>query len=193
MTRRTILIALWATLMAPFGALLLRSGADPDAQVAATGYWAMAWLALAVVMTPLARIWPGLTRWLWLRRAVGLAAFAGSAVHLWCYVAAMRGFAEPGGEWALIAAEALTPGILTGWIALTLLLPPAIASNDAMMRRLRTAWKPVQRLAWPAAAVAIVHLAVVHDGFSTALAVAAVIGAVQAARFFPVRSTRKAI
>lgn len=193
MKRRGILLALWAVLMAPFAVLMAGPGDDPDALVAASGNWAMGWLALAVVMTPLARAWCGLTRWLWLRRAVGLAAFGGSLVHLWLYVLAMRSFAEPGGEWALIADEAFTPGILTGWLALALLLLPALASNDAAMRRLRQAWKPVQRLAWPAAALAIVHMAVVHDGFSLALAVGAVIAAVQVARFFPVRSSRKAI
>ena len=191
--RRGILWALWAVLMAPVVLLLMAPGDDPDALVAASGNWAMAWLAVAVVMTPLARLWRGLARWLWLRRAVGLAAFAGSVVHLWLYVLAMRGFAEPGGEWALIAEEAFTPGILTGWLALILLLLPALASNDRAMRWLRQAWKPVQRLAWPGAALALVHMAVVHDGFSLALAVGGVIAGLQMARFFPVRSTRKAI
>jgi sulfoxide reductase heme-binding subunit YedZ len=191
--RRVILMALWAVLMAPFALLAASTGGDPDALVAASGNWAVAWLALAVVMAPLARLWRGLARWLWLRRAVGLAAFGGSVVHLWLYVLAMRGFAEPGGEWALIADEAFTPGMLTGWLALALLLLPAIASNDAMLRFLRQGWKPVQRLAWPAAGLAIVHMAVVHDGFSLALAVGGVIAGLQMARFFPVRSTRKAI
>lgn len=191
--RRVILMALWAVLMAPFALLLASPGDDPDANVAASGNWAMAWLALAVVMTPLAKLWRAVSRWLWLRRAVGLAAFGGSMVHLWLYVLAMRGFAEPGGEWALIAEEAFTPGILTGWLALALLLLPALASNDAMMRWLRQGWKPVQRLAWPAAGLGIIHMAVVHDGFSLALAVGGVIAGVQMARFFPVRSTRKAI
>lgn len=198
MNRRVLLVALWAVLMAPFAVLLAAPGDDPDALVAASGNWAMAWLAVALVMAPLARRWRGLARRLWLRRAVGLAAFGGSLVHLWLYVLAMRSFAEPsegvlGGEWALIADEALAPGILTGWLALALLLPPALASNDAAMRRLRQAWKPVQRLAWPAAALALLHMAIVHDGFSIALAVAGVIAVVQAARFLPVRSTRKAI
>lgn len=193
MTRQAALAALWAALMAPLLLVAVTASAgdaDHDALVAASGNWAVAWLALALVMTPLAGLWRGLARWLWLRRAVGLAAFAASLVHLWLYVLAMRGFAGPGGEWALMADEALTPGILTGWIALALLLPPALASNDAAMRRLGALWKRVQRLAWPAAVAGFVHMAVVHDGLAWAMAVAAVVAGLQLVRFFP--ATRKA-
>jgi sulfoxide reductase heme-binding subunit YedZ len=188
MNRRVALLALWAVLMAPLALLWRQAVAadDPDALVAASGNWAMAWLAMAVVMTPLARAWRPLARLLWLRRAMGLAAFGASGVHLWLYVLAMRGFAEPGGEWALMAEEAFTPGILTGWAALALMLPPALASHDAAMRLLRRAWKPVQRLALAAAVLALVHMAVVHDGMAWALAVAGVVGGLQLVRFFPV-------
>jgi sulfoxide reductase heme-binding subunit YedZ len=192
MNRRLALLALWAVLMAPLVGLWWQAAspdADLDALVADTGNWAMAWLAIAVVMTPLAKLWRPLARLLWLRRAVGLAAFAASLAHLWLYVLAMRGFAEPGGEWALIADEAVTPGILTGWIALALMLPPALASNDAAMRLLRRSWKPVQRLAWPAAGVALAHMAVVHDAFSLAMAIAGIVAGLQLVRFFP--ATRK--
>ena len=192
MNRRLALLALWAVLMVPLAMLWSEASgpdADLDALVADTGNWAMAWLAMAVVMTPLAKLWRPLARQLWLRRAVGLAAFAASGVHLWLYVLAMRGFAEPGGEWALIMDEAFTPGILTGWIALALMLPPALASNDAAMRVLRRAWKPVQRLGLPAAAVALAHMAVVHDAFSLAMAVAGIVAGLQLVRFFP--ATRK--
>lgn len=179
--------------MAPLAWLLAAPGDDPDALVAASGNWAMAWLALAVVMTPLARLWRGIARQLWLRRAIGLAAFGASLVHLWLYGLGMAAYAEPGGVWALIADEAFAPGIVTGWLALLLLLPPALASNDGAMRVLRSAWKPVQRLAWPAAALALAHMAVVHDGYSLALAVGGLVAGLQLARYFPVRSTRKAI
>ena len=196
MNRRLALLALWAVLMAPLAVLWwqgLAPDADIDALVVDSGNWAMAWLAIAVVMTPLARLWRPLSRLLWLRRAVGLAAFAASMAHLWLYVLAMRGFAEPGGEWALMWAEAFTPGILTGWAALLLLLPPALASNDATMRQLRRAWKPVQRLALPAAALALAHMAVVHDAFRLAMAITGIVAGLQFIRFFPATrpATRK--
>jgi sulfoxide reductase heme-binding subunit YedZ len=192
MNRLLALLALWAVLMAPLAGLWWQAtspDADLDALVADTGNWAMAWLALAVVMTPLAKLWRPLARQLWLRRAVGLAAFAASGVHLWLYVLAMRGFAEPGGECSLIMDEAFTPGVLTGWIALALMLPPALASSDTAMRLLRRSWKQVQRLALPAAAVALAHMAVVHDAFSLAMAVAGIVASLQLVRFFP--ATRK--
>lgn len=180
--------------MAPLGLLCWQAfspDSDLDAATAASGNWAMGWLAAAVVMTPLAKLWRGLARLLWLRRAVGLAAFGASLVHLWLYLRVMGDYAEPGGTWALVWAEAFTPGILTGWLALLLMLPPALASNDAAMRALRAAWKRVQRLALPAAALALLHMAVVHDGLMLALAVAALAGGLQLVRFFP--ATRKAL
>ena len=181
-------MALWTVLMVPLAVLGWQAAnpdADLDALVAVSGNWAMAWLAVAVVMTPLAQIWRALNRLLWLRRAVGLAAFAASLVHLWLYVQVMIEYAEPGGVWALIGVEAVTPGILTGWIALMLMLPPALASNDGAMRLLRRAWKPVQRLAWPAAAVALAHMAVVHDAFSLAMALSGIVAGLTLTRFFP--------
>jgi sulfoxide reductase heme-binding subunit YedZ len=191
MTRQAGLWWLWAGLMAPLLWLCLAGAdADPDALVAASGNWAMAWLAAALVMTPAARLWPALLGWLWLRRGVGLAAAAASLVHLWLYVGAMAAYAEPGGLAALVWGEAATPGILTGWAGLLLLVPPALASRDAAMRRLGAAWKRVQRLAWPAAALALLHMGIVHDGLNGALAVAALVIAAQAMRFFP--ANRKA-
>jgi sulfoxide reductase heme-binding subunit YedZ len=181
---------LWAALMAPLLLVAVAAGAadaDRDAQVAASGNWAMAWLALALVMTPAARLWPPLFAMLWLRRAVGLAAAAASLVHLALYAHAMAAYAEPGGLMALIGDEAATPGMFTGWAALVLLVPPALASRDAMMRRLGALWKRVQRLAWPAAGLALLHMAVVHDGRGSALAVAALVLGVQLVRFFPAR------
>ena len=61
MNRRLALLALWAVLMAPLAGLWWQTASpdtDLDALVADTGNWAMAWLALAVVMTPLAKLWP---------------------------------------------------------------------------------------------------------------------------------------
>jgi sulfoxide reductase heme-binding subunit YedZ len=187
-------MALWAVLMAPLALLCWQAfspDTDLDTAVAASGNWAMAWLGVAVVMTPIARLWRGLARLLWLRRAVGLAAFGASLVHLWLYLRVMAEYAEPGGEWALVWAEAFTPGILTGWLALLLMLLPALASNDAAMRALRAGWKRAQRLALPAAVLALLHMAVIHDGLMLALAVAALVGGLQLGRFFP--ATRKAL
>ncbi len=193
MTRRIALLALWAVLMAPLAGLWWQAAspdADLDALVAASGNWAMAWIAAALVLTPLARLWRPLARLLWLRRAVGLAGFGAALVHLWLYVQGMAAYAEPGGEWALIGAEAFTPGIVTGWAALALLLPPALASNDAAMRRLRRAWKPVQRIAIAAGVIGLVHMGLVHDGLTWALALAALVGGLQLVRIFP--ASRKA-
>jgi sulfoxide reductase heme-binding subunit YedZ len=112
------------------------------------------------------------------RRAIGLAAFGTALVHLGFYVATM-------GEWAAIRAELLAPGIWTGWAALALLLPLAVTSNNAAMRRLGRGWKRLQRLAYPAALLTFVHMGLVHNGWRDALWLALPLLALELTRFFP--------
>ena len=67
-------------------------------------------------------------------------------------------------------AEIGAPAIWTGWLAAAVHRScPALASSDAAMRLLRRNWKRVQRLAYPAAVLTLVHWALVHDGLVSAL------------------------
>ena len=61
--------------------------------------------------------------------------------------------------------------IWTGWLAMLLFVPLAITSNNAAQRWLRAGWKQVQRLAWPAAVLVLLHWAALHDwgGWAPAL------------------------
>ena len=87
--------------------------------------------------------------------------------------------------------EITTPGIWTGWAALALMLPLAVTSNDAAMRRLGQGWKRLQRLAYPAALLALVHGALVHDGMAHAVALAAILLILELARLIPRSTSRK--
>lgn len=130
-----------------------------------TGETSARLMIAAMLIGPLAGLL-GPRRWLlWLlarRRALGVAAFIYAAAHLVFYVLDM-------GSLAAVLGELPIASIWTGWLALALMLPMALTSNQAAMRRLRTAWKRVQQLAYPAAVLTLLHWWWVHDGAMVAL------------------------
>ena len=162
-------LALWFLLSVPAGAML-QAFLAPEAAAAdllpVTGEWSARLIIAALCLTPLQRLFPSSAAVRWLvrhRRAFGVAAFAYAMLHLAFYVLDMETAAN-------IVAELGAPGIWTAWLALACLLPPALASNDAAMRALGSAWKKVQRLAYPAAVLTLLHWLLIHDGSAEALA-----------------------
>lgn len=122
-------------------------------------------IILALMITPLSLLFRGRAWISWLmkrRRSVGVAAFAYGLLHLFFYLLDMETADN-------VLAEVALPGIWTGWIALLLFLPLAITSNDYSMRALKSGWKRLQRLAYPAAILTLVHWILVHDGATEAL------------------------
>ena len=130
-----------------------------------TGETSARLMIAALLIGPLAGLL-GPRRWLlWLlarRRALGVAAFAYAAAHLAFYVIDM-------GSLAAVLGELPISSIWTGWLALALMLPMALTSNQAAMKLLRTSWKRVQQLAYPSAVLTLLHWWWVHDGASAAL------------------------
>lgn len=102
-------------------------------------------------------------RWLLRRRRwLGVAAFLYALLHLIFYVWAMADLGD-------MLAEALAPGIWTGWAAFALFVPLALTSNDAAMRAMRAGWKRLQRLVYPAAVLTLLHWIWVHNNLGPAL------------------------
>jgi sulfoxide reductase heme-binding subunit YedZ len=131
-----------------------------------TGEYSARLIILVLMLTPLSQLLPAsrIVRWLLRhRRAMGIAAFGYALFHLVFYVLEMEGVAN-------MAAELGAPAIWTGWLAFLLMLAPALVSNDRAMRALKAGWKRIQRLAYPAAILTLVHWALIHDGLVTALA-----------------------
>lgn len=122
-------------------------------------------IILALMITPLSLLFRG-RRWIsWLmrrRRAFGVAGFAYALLHLLFYILDMETLENVLAEWSL-------PGVWTGWLALLLFLPLALTSNDVSMRALRSGWKRLQRLAYPAAILTLAHWILVHDGATEAV------------------------
>jgi len=163
---------LWALLALPAAHLLYRYGAEdllPDELVGPTGEWSARLIILALMLTPLALLLPRVRPVAWLlrrRRAFGVAAFGYALLHLAFYALEMETLGN-------ILAELELLGIWTGWAALLLMLPLALTSNDAAMRALKLWWKRLQRLAYPAALLVLVHWIVVHNALVEALTQAA--------------------
>ena len=160
---------LWFALAVPALITMYRytAGADiwPGDLLHPTGEWSARFLIVALMLTPLGQLFPHSRAVKWLirhRRSFGVAAFAYAVLHLIFYVLDMETLAA-------MLAEIGAPAIWTGWLALLCMAPPALASNDTAMRLLRRNWKRVQRLAYPAAVLTLVHWVLVHDGKVSAL------------------------
>ncbi len=162
-------LGLWALLAVP-AALILHDywtspGLWPGDLIAPTGEWSARLIILALMLTPLQLLVPRNVAVRWLvrhRRAIGVAAFAYALLHLLFYILDMEMLAN-------ILAELGAPGIWTGWLALLFLLPPAMTSSDPAMRVLGAMWKRLQRLAYPAAVLTLIHWVLVHDGMVEAV------------------------
>ena len=169
----------------------LQDDAWPGDLLAPTGEWSARFIILALMVTPLREVWPKARAVRFLarhRRALGVAGFLYALAHTAAYVLDMGNVAD-------MVAELGAPAIWTGWAALLILIPLGLTSNDAAMRALRSGWKRLQRLAYPAAVLTLVHWALVHDGLTAALlhfVPLALLQAVRVARLFP-SPTRSAI
>jgi sulfoxide reductase heme-binding subunit YedZ len=128
-------------------------GADPQNTLERTlGLWALRFLVAALAITPLRRLGgPSLVRY---RRAIGLLAFYYACLHLGVYLVLDKGL-DPATIWADIVKR---PYITVGMLAFAILVPLAVTSNGAMIRRLGArAWQRLHRLVYVAAAAGAIH------------------------------------
>ena len=117
-----------------------------------TGTWALVGLMLTLSITPLRRL-SGWNKLLQFRRMLGLYAFFYACLHFITYVWLDQFF-----DWRHILHDiAQRPFILFGFSAFLCLLPLAITSNDAMVRRLKRRWRQLHQLVYPIAILGVVH------------------------------------
>jgi sulfoxide reductase heme-binding subunit YedZ len=150
--------AIFAASLIPFVRMVYLSvmGSLPDPLAFIThssGDWALYFLVITLCVTPVRR----LLKWNWLvrlRRMVGLYAFFYAFIHFtaflwfdhWFDVAAM---------WKDVLKR---PFITVGFIAFVLLIPLAVTSNNAMIRKLGgKLWQRIHRLIYVIAPLGIVH------------------------------------
>ena len=156
--RRLLHIAIVAALCAPALSLALSAwngtlGANPIEKIThETGDWALRLLILTLAVTPLRRRFN--LRWIApLRRSFGLLAFFYASLHFLTYLVLDHFF-----DWALIVEDVLERRYVTvGFAAYLLLIPLALTSTRAMMRRLGARWTPLHRLIYATALLGALH------------------------------------
>ena len=128
-------------------------GTDPVAQLEhRSGDWALRLLLGTLAITPLRKLtgWNKIIRY---RRMFGLFAFFYISVHLSIYIVV-----DLGGFWSQLLGEIVKrPYITVGFAAWLLLIPLAVTSTRATMRRLGRRWQQLHRLVYLAAVLGVLH------------------------------------
>ena len=142
----------------PFGGLLWMGlqgglGANPVETIThQTGEWGLRFLLVTLAVTPLRR----LTGWNWLqrcRRMLGLFAFFYVCLHFATYLVFDHFF-----NIQTILDDVLErPYITVGFSAFLLLIPLAVTSTNAMMKRLGRNWQRLHRLVYLIGILAVLH------------------------------------
>jgi sulfoxide reductase heme-binding subunit YedZ len=130
-----------------------RLGADPMRELEhALGLWALRFLLASLMITPLRQV--ARLNLLRYRRALGLLAFYYAVLHLTTYLVLDQALDLR----AIIADILKRPYITIGMTCFVILVPLAITSNNAMVRRLGgRAWTRLHRLVYLAAILAVLH------------------------------------
>jgi methionine sulfoxide reductase heme-binding subunit len=156
----TVRVAVWTLGLYPLVLVtwwlrdgLFGLGANPIERVLHhTGWWALLLLLTTLAVTPLRRL-TGLNQLARARRPLGLFAFFYATLHLTIYVGLDQLFA-----WAFIVEDVIQrPFITVGVVAWAILLPLAVTSTRAWVRRLGRRWVALHRLIYLAAPLGILH------------------------------------
>lgn len=182
--------ALLPAMLLLYGALYNTLGADPVKILThETGLWALRFLLLSLAMTPLRR-WTGWAGFIRYRRMLGLYAFFYASLHLSVYLVL-----DLGAYWAdLLTDIQKRPYMTVGFAAWLILLPLAITSTRAMIRRLGRNWQRLHRLVYLAGILAALHfLWLVKADLREPGIYAGILVVLLLARLWPKRGPRDAV
>jgi methionine sulfoxide reductase heme-binding subunit len=151
-------IAVFIACLYPLGRLVLfgftgQLGANPIEFITrSTGLWTLVFLCITLAVTPLRKL-TGINALLRFRRMLGLYAFFYGALHFTTYFWFDKWFdvAE------ILKDIGKRPFITVGFAAFVLLIPLAVTSPKAMVRRLGRRWQVLHRAIYVIAALAILH------------------------------------
>lgn len=136
-----------------WGAAAGTLGANPiDKITDTTGTWTLRFLLLTLAVTPVRRLtgWHEIVRF---RRMLGLLAFAYASLHLCTWVVLDQFFAVG----YMLEDVAKRPYITVGLTAFLLMVPLAVTSTAAWIRRLGRRWQQLHRLVYVCAALGVLH------------------------------------
>ena len=128
-------------------------GANPLEEIThQTGGWALRFLLITLAVSPL-RHWLNMGWLLRLRRMLGLYAFFYATLHLLAYLWFDQFF-----DWQSIVEDVVQrPFITLGFAAYVLLIPLALTSSKAMIRRLKKNWQRLHYLIYLVSILAVCH------------------------------------
>ena len=130
-----------------------RLGANPIEFITrSTGEWTLYFLCIPLAVTPLRR----LSGWNWLvrlRRMLGLFVFFYVCLHFTTFIW-FDHFFDLQAMWKDIVKR---PFITVGFTAFVLLIPLALTSTNAMVRRLGRRWQTLHRLIYVVAVLGMLH------------------------------------
>ena len=144
--------------LVPFSLLLWATfndglGANPVEKLThETGNWTLRMLLVTLSLSPL-RQWTGQASFIRFRRMTGLYTFFYGCCHFSIWFIADHSL-DLG---AMIEDIIKRPYITLGFSALVLMLPLAITSNQAMIRRLGKKWKTLHQLVYLVVLLGVLH------------------------------------
>jgi methionine sulfoxide reductase heme-binding subunit len=135
-------------------ALTSNLGANPIDEITdQTGIWTLRFLLITLAVTPARRL-TGWNRLIQLRRMLGLFAFFYGSLHFLTYIWLDQFFAVED----IIADVMERPFITVGFTSFVLLIPLAVTSTTAMIKRLGGKWwQRLHRLIYAIAIGGVVH------------------------------------
>jgi sulfoxide reductase heme-binding subunit YedZ len=116
-----------------------------------TGLWALNLLFATLAVTPTSRMTG--KSFLKYRRMLGLFAFFYALLHFLTYLVLDK-FFDAAAIWKDVRKHLW---ITAGFSAFVLMIPLAVTSTDAMIRRLGKRWGQLHRLVYPAAILGVIH------------------------------------
>lgn len=153
-----------------------------------TGMMTLIFLMLTMAVTPVRKI----TGWNWLlafRRMLGLYAFTYACMHFLLFFSLDRSFSIS----STVAEMAKRKYLIVGSTGLLLMVPLAITSTNAMIKRLGgKRWRALHRLAYVAAIAGVIHYYMqVKADVRQPLVFAAVLAILLGYRLLPARQRAK--
>jgi len=117
-----------------------------------TGIWTLRFLLITLAMTPL-RVMTGSAVFIRIRRMLGLFTFFYASLHMIVYF-----WLDLGLDWQLIIEDIIEHTYVTaGMLAWLLMLPMAITSNRAMIRRMGKKWKRLHQAIYVVIGLGCLH------------------------------------
>ena len=156
-SRRSQLVRMGGWITIAIGVLtLLRTG---DTMIDFTSHGALLFLMLALIARPISRFCPHPLRY---RRALGVGAFVLALAHV-------AHILDHTLSWNVNAVSFMLPlhqlGMVTGIVALILMIPATVTSFDRFQKDLGNRWRQIHLLAVPAFLLCAIHAVVIGSHY----------------------------